>query len=70
MVLACENARGFENNFHETNHANLAQNSIFLFQLRNALRDQKEVNVQLRNYIDGILMNIIEKYPELLEVRK
>jgi hypothetical protein len=40
------------------------------FQIRSALKDQRDVNIQLRTYIDGILMNIIEKYPELLEVRK
>ena len=28
------------------------------------------MNEGLRGYIDGILMNIMEKYPELLEVRK
>jgi hypothetical protein len=42
----------------------------FVFQLRTALKEQQDVNSQLRGYIDGILMNIIDKYPELLEVRK
>jgi len=40
------------------------------FQVKRALKEQQEVNGQLRAYIDGILMNIMEKYPELLEVRK
>ena len=40
------------------------------FQIRKALKEQRDVNLQLRNYIDGILMNIIEQHPELLEVRK
>ncbi len=39
-------------------------------QIRAKLKEQKEVNDQLRHYIDSILMNIMEKYPELLEVRK
>ena len=39
-------------------------------QVKRALKEQQEVNSQLRSYIDGILMNIMEKYPELLEVRK
>jgi len=41
-----------------------------LFQVRQALKEQQDVNEGLRGYIDGILMNIMEKYPELLEVRK
>ena len=40
------------------------------FQIRKALKEQRDVNLQLRSYIDGILMNIIEQHPELLEVRR
>ncbi len=41
----------------------------FRFQLRSSLREQQEVNAQLGGYIDGILVGIIDKYPELLEVQ-
>ena len=42
---------------------------VFSFQMRKALQDQQDVNVHLRKYIDSVLLNIMEKYPELLEVR-
>jgi len=38
-------------------------------EMRKALQDQQDVNLQLRAYIDSVLLNIMEKYPELLEVR-
>ena len=41
-----------------------------LFQVRNALKEQQEVNASLRDYIDRILNNIILQHPELLEVGK
>merc|ERR1719445_842069 len=38
-------------------------------EMRKALQDQQDVNLHLRSYIDSVLLNIMEKYPELLEVR-
>ncbi|XP_013777074.1 rab11 family-interacting protein 4A-like isoform X2 [Limulus polyphemus] len=38
-------------------------------QVMEALQEQKEVNTKLRRYIDGILLNVLEHYPQLLEVK-
>jgi len=44
--------------------------SMSLQQLQTSLADQKEVNAQLSGYIDNVLLNIMDKYPELLEVKQ
>ncbi|RXG69995.1 Rab11 family-interacting protein 4 [Armadillidium vulgare] len=39
-------------------------------ELRKSLKDCQEANHHLRAYIDGILLNIVENYPQLLEVKR
>ncbi len=41
-----------------------------ILKLKDSLESQKEVNNQLQNYIDAVILNIMEKNPELLEVSK
>ncbi|XP_055704993.1 rab11 family-interacting protein 3 isoform X3 [Phlebotomus papatasi] len=40
-----------------------------LTQLQSAYQDKEEENVRLKHYIDTILLNIVENYPQLLEVK-
>uniref|UniRef100_A0A0K8TQI2 Putative wrky transcription factor protein 1-like isoform x6 n=1 Tax=Tabanus bromius TaxID=304241 RepID=A0A0K8TQI2_TABBR len=38
-------------------------------QLQQAFKEKEEENQRLKHYIDAILLNIVENYPELLEVK-
>jgi len=38
--------------------------------LKKCLSEQEDVNLHLQNYIDSVLLNIMERYPELLEIRR
>ena len=39
-----------------------------ILELKARLSSQEEANRQLQNYIDAVILNIMEKNPELLEV--
>lgn len=50
---------------------NLISNSysILPLQLQSAFKDKEDENQRLKTYIDTILLNIVENYPQLLEVK-
>ncbi|KPI97257.1 Rab11 family-interacting protein 3 [Papilio xuthus] len=54
---------------HEPVGSTQSELGIELEKLQKALKEQQDVNVQLRAYIDGILLSIVENYPQLLEVK-
>jgi len=41
-----------------------------ILELKKSLHSQEDVNRQLQSYIDAVILNIMEKNPELLEVQK
>ena len=43
---------------------------FLLFQLLSALKEQQEANAKLRDYMDRLMLRIMEKNPALLEIDK
>merc|ERR1712192_312107 len=64
-----EEGRSLLNNPQHTNSLAAEFEAMSENEMRKALKDQQDVNLHLRSYIDNVLMNIMEKHPELLEIR-
>jgi len=47
----------------------LNTNKTYVLQLQQAFQEKEDENVRLKHYIDTILLNIVENYPQLLEVK-
>lgn len=54
-------------NPRQTNHNSLSFR-IHL-QLQGAFQEKEDENQRLKHYIDTILLNIVENYPQILEVK-
>eukprot|EP00090_Calanus_glacialis_P009582 TRINITY_DN17971_c0_g1_i1.p1 TRINITY_DN17971_c0_g1~~TRINITY_DN17971_c0_g1_i1.p1 ORF type:complete len:408 (-),score=146.41 TRINITY_DN17971_c0_g1_i1:22-1245(-) len=61
-TLAVELEEMSENESRETVEAEISK-------LRACLSEQEDVNLHLQNYIDSVLLNIMERYPDILEIR-
>lgn len=40
-----------------------------LLQLMEALKEQEEINIRLRQYMDKIILNILDHNPSILEIK-
>ncbi|XP_068896843.1 rab11 family-interacting protein 4 isoform X4 [Tenebrio molitor] len=69
MLTAAENSLAAELEAMTHDEPVIQHDRDSVAKMQQALKEQQEVNLQLRCYIDGILLNIVENYPQLLEVK-
>lgn len=54
---------------HEIKFTNFFLFHSFQTQLQLAYQEKEDENLRLKHYIDTILLNIVENYPQILEVK-
>lgn len=71
MEIACAQHHISENQITRTNHMFAGQFLALLdfLQLQVAFQEKEDENLRLKHYIDTILLNIVENYPQILEVK-
>ncbi|RZF35890.1 hypothetical protein LSTR_LSTR013171 [Laodelphax striatellus] len=69
LTNAGPNSLAAELQFEAMSQDDLGERAHDDHKIRTALKEAQEVNAQLRSYIDGILLLIVDNCPRLLEIK-